>query len=68
MSEFHGLVNAILVIVMIYVIAMILKAKNILKEEHSLTLARIVTDVYQPLFLSVSQNRQFQWIRSNLLL
>ncbi len=58
MHEFHDLVNAILVIVMIYVIAMILKAKDILKEEHSLTLARIVTDVFLPAIVFISLAKQ----------
>lgn len=58
MNEFHDLVNAILVIVMIYAIAMILKAKSILKEEHSLTLARIVTDVFLPAVVFVSLAKQ----------
>ena len=54
MHEFHNLLNAILVVVMIYVIAVILKQKRILKEEHSLTLARIVTDVFLPAVVFVS--------------
>ncbi len=54
MNVFHNLLNAILVIVMIYVIAVILKQKKILKEEHSLTLARIVTDVFLPAVVFVS--------------
>lgn len=58
MHEFHDLVNAILVIVMIYAIAVILKQKNILKEEHSLTLARIVTDVFLPAVVFVSLAKQ----------
>ena len=58
MHEFHDLVNAILVIVMIYVIAMVLKAKSILKEEHSLTLARIVTDVFLPAIVFISLAKQ----------
>ncbi len=58
MHEFHHLVNAILVIVMIYVIAMILKAKNVLKEEDSLTLARIVTDVFLPAIVFISLAKQ----------
>lgn len=58
MSEFHALVNAILVIVMIYVIAIILKTKGILKEEHSLILARIVTDVFLPAIVFVSLAKQ----------
>ena len=53
MHEFHDLLIAILVIVMIYVIAMILKAKSILKEEHSLTLARIVTDLCLPAIMNM---------------
>lgn len=58
MHEFHDLLNAILVIVMIYVIAVILKQKKILKEEHSLTLARIVTDVFLPAVVFVSLAKQ----------
>ena len=58
MNEFHSLVNAILVIVMIYAIAMILKAKSILKEEHSLIFARIVTDVFLPAIVFVSLAKQ----------
>ncbi|MCK5133373.1 MAG: AEC family transporter [Candidatus Sabulitectum sp.] len=58
MQEFHQLVNAILAIAMIYVIAMVLKYKKILKEEHSLTLARIVTDVFLPAIVFVSLAKQ----------
>ena len=58
MHVFHDLLNAILVIVMIYVIAVILKQKKILKEEHSLTLARIVTDVFLPAVVFVSLAKQ----------
>jgi predicted permease len=54
MPAFHQLVNAILVIVGIYAIALILKSRAILKEEHSLVLARIVTDVFLPAVVFVS--------------
>jgi hypothetical protein len=54
MSVFHNLVNAILVIVFIYVLALILRKKGTLTEEHSLTLARIVTDLCLPAVIFVS--------------
>jgi len=39
MHAFHSLVDAILIIVFIYAIALLLRRKGVLKEEHSLTLA-----------------------------
>ena len=48
MSPMHQLFNAIAVICAIYLISVVLKRKRILQEEHSLTLARIVTDVCLP--------------------
>jgi predicted permease len=54
MPAFHHLVNAILVIVGIYAVALILKSRGVLKEEHSLFLARIVTDVSLPAVVFVS--------------
>lgn len=58
MHAFHSLVDAILIIVFIYAIALLLRRKGVLKEEHSLTLARIVTDVCLPAVIFVSLARQ----------
>jgi len=48
MPAFHHLVNTILVIVALYGLAVWLRRKGTLKEEHSMTLARIVTDLCLP--------------------
>lgn len=58
MNVFHSLVNAILVIVFIYALAINLRRKGTLTEEHSLTLARIVTDLCLPAIIFVSLARQ----------
>jgi predicted permease len=58
MDVFHNLVNAILVIVFIYALALYLRQKGTLKEEHSLILARIVTDLCLPAIIFVSLARQ----------
>ncbi len=48
MSPVHELFNAVLSIILIYIIAVVLRRKGILQESHSLTLARLVTDVFLP--------------------
>ncbi|MBN2588110.1 MAG: AEC family transporter [Candidatus Fermentibacteraceae bacterium] len=48
MSPLHQMLNAISVIMAIYLIALILRKHQILSEEHSLTFARLVTDVCLP--------------------
>jgi predicted permease len=58
LDTFHSLVNAILVIVSIYALALFLRRKGTLTEEHSLTLARIVTDLCLPAIIFVSLARQ----------
>lgn len=58
MHVFHNLVNAILVIVLIYALAILLRHKGTLNEEHSLTLARIVTDLCLPAMIFISLARQ----------
>lgn len=58
MHVFHSLVNAILVIACIYALALVLRRKGTLKEEHSLTLARIVTDLCLPAIIFVSLAKQ----------
>ena len=54
MNVFHSLVNAILVIVLIYASAIYMRRKGVLTEDHSLTLARIVTDLCLPAVIFVS--------------
>lgn len=58
MQAFYHLINAVLVIVFIYAFAVILRRKGVLKEEHSLTFARIVTDLCLPAVIFVSLARQ----------
>jgi len=58
MNVFHSLVNAILVIALIYALALVLRRKGTLTEDHSLTLARIVTDLCLPAVIFVSLARQ----------
>jgi malate permease and related proteins len=57
MQVFQSLVNAVLVIVFIYMLAVHLRQKGKLKEEHSLTLAQIITDLCLPaiVFISLAQ-------------
>lgn len=58
MPAFHHLLNAILVIAAIYGLALFLRRNGTLKEEHSLTLSRIVMDVCLPAIIFVSLARQ----------
>lgn len=58
MHPFHSLINAILVIVFIYVLAIFMRRKGALTEEHSLTLAHIVTDLCLPAIIFVSLAKQ----------
>ncbi|WP_126453243.1 AEC family transporter [Sulfuriflexus mobilis] len=58
MYALHNLVNAVLVIVFIYALAIFLRRKGTLKEEHSLTLARIVTDLCLPAIIFVTLAKQ----------
>jgi len=55
---FHGLINSILVIAFIYGLALLLRRNGTLTEEHSLTLARIVTDLCVPAMIFVSLANQ----------
>jgi len=54
MDAFPHLLNAILVIALIYALAVLLRARNVLSEAHSLTLALIVTDLCLPAMIFVS--------------
>ena len=62
MHLFHSLVNAVLVIAMLYGLALVLKSKEILDESHSMILARIVTDLCLPAIVFLSLAKQsLQW-------
>jgi len=52
------LINSILVIASIYVLALLLRRTGTLKEEYSLTFARIVTDLCLPAIIFVSLAKQ----------
>lgn len=54
MNPLHSLINAILVIVCIYGLAVLLRRKGALTEDHALALARIVTDLCLPAMIFVS--------------
>ena len=58
MDTFPHLVKAIMVIVILYALALHLRRKGTLTEEHSLTLARIVTELCLPAMIFVSLARQ----------
>ncbi|MBW2710732.1 MAG: AEC family transporter, partial [Deltaproteobacteria bacterium] len=58
MDVFHNLINAILTIVILYALALYLRWKGTLTEDHSLILARIVTDLCLPAIIFVSLARQ----------
>jgi len=57
-DTFPHLVKAITVIVILYALALHLRRKGTLTEEHSLTLARIVTELCLPAMIFVSLARQ----------
>lgn len=54
MDLYHNLINAILVIVALYALAVHLRNKGHLTEKHSLVLARIVTDLCLPSVVFIS--------------
>ncbi len=54
MDTFHHLVKAILVIIILYALALVMKKRGALAEEHSMVLARIVTDLCLPAMIFVS--------------
>jgi predicted permease len=54
MDTLHHLVNAILVIVILYGLALLLRWRGVLNEEHSLVLARIVTDLFLPAIVFIN--------------
>jgi len=58
MNVFHNLINAIFVIGCIYALALLLRQRGTLTEEHSLTFARIVTDLCLPAIIFISLAKQ----------
>ena len=54
MDAFHHLIKAILVIVILYALALLMRRRGVLNEEHSMVLARIVTDLCLPAMIFVS--------------
>lgn len=54
MSVFGSLVKSVIVIVVLYILAVLMKKKGDLTEKHSLTLAKIVTDLCLPAIIFVS--------------
>ena len=54
MEPFRHLVDAIIVIALIYALAVLLRSKGVLTEKHSLPLALIVTDLCLPAMIFVS--------------
>lgn len=58
MEVYHNLINSILVIVIIYILAIYLRRKGHLTENHSLVLARIVTDLCLPAVIFISLAKQ----------
>lgn len=54
MNAFPHLVKAVIVIVILYALAILLRQRKILTEDHSLILARIVTDLCLPAIIFVN--------------
>lgn len=63
MDALPHLIKAILVIVFLFVLAIILRRRKILNEDHSLVLARIVTDLFLPAMIFISLAKQTVEIR-----
>ncbi len=58
MGNSSGMINSIIVISLIYFFAVLLRQKKILKEEHSLTFARLVTDLFLPAIIFTNIAKQ----------
>lgn len=54
MDAIQNLLNAVIVIVLLYTLALILRWRGVLSEDHSLVLARIVTDLFLPAIVFVT--------------
>lgn len=58
MDAFYHLVKAIVVIIILYALALLMRWRRALNEEHSMVLARIVTDLCLPAMIFVTLARQ----------
>ncbi len=58
MEIFYNLLKAILVIVVIFLLALLMRKREILTEDHSAVLARIVTDLCLPAIVFVTLAKQ----------
>lgn len=54
MDALPNLVTAVVVIVILYALALLLRRRGVLTEDHSLVLARIVTDLFLPAIVFVT--------------
>ncbi len=54
MDPLHSLIQAIVVIVILYALALLMRRRGVLAEEHSLILARLVTDLFLPAIVFVT--------------
>jgi hypothetical protein len=54
MGGIQNLLNAVIVIILLYVLALVLRWRGVLQEDHSLVLARIVTDLFLPAIVFVT--------------
>ncbi len=54
MDAFHHLAQAVVGIVILYALALLLRRQGVLTEDHSLVLARLVTDLFLPATVFVS--------------
>ena len=58
MEIFYNLLKAILVIVVIFLLALLMRKREILTEDHSAVLARIVTDLCLPAIVFMTLAKQ----------
>ena len=58
MGNIGALIDSVVVIALIYFFAVLLRHKKVLKEEHSLTFARVVTDLFLPAIVFTNLAKQ----------
>jgi predicted permease len=62
MDTFHHLIQAVVVIVILYALALLMRRRGVLTEEHSMILARIVTDLFLPAIVFVTlAGKSIRW-------
>jgi len=54
MDAIQNLLNAVIVIILLYALALILRWRGVLSEDHSLVLAHLVTDLFLPAIVFVT--------------